>query len=77
MIKYTAEIRAVLRASGMSDADIAKSEIGDDEGLLHILAAIYPRPAHLSQRELKHLEQKVGGKVLELMGLKCPPGKQQ
>jgi hypothetical protein len=77
MIKYTAEVRAVLRASGMSDADITNSEIRDDQGLLRIVAAIYPRPAHLSQQELKRLEQKLGGKVLELMGLKCPLGKQQ
>ena len=72
MIKYTAGVKALLRASGMSDVDIAKSELRDDQELLGIIAAIYPRPPHLDERELKWLEQRVGSKVLELMGLKRP-----
>jgi hypothetical protein len=77
MIKYTAEVKALLRASGMSEVDILRSEIRDDEELLCIVAAIYPRPTRPGARELKLLEERIGSKVLELMGLKCAPGQHQ
>jgi hypothetical protein len=74
MMRYTAEVKALLRAAGMSDSDIAKAESRADQNLLRFIAAIYPRPACPTELELRRLEEKVGAKVVELMGLKRPLG---
>lgn len=73
MIKYTADVKTLLRASGMSDVDILKAEIQGNRDLLRIVAAMFPRPIRPDERELKRLEAQVGSEVLDLMGLKCAP----
>jgi hypothetical protein len=75
MIKYTADVKILLRASGMSDVDILQAEIQGNRDLLRIVAAMFPRPIRPDERELKRLEAQVGSEVLALMGLKCAPGK--
>jgi hypothetical protein len=75
MTQYTAEVKALLRAAGMSDIDIDKAEKRADQNLLRFVALIYPRPACLTELELRRLQAKVGTEVVELMGLKSLLGK--
>jgi hypothetical protein len=72
MTQYTAAVKALLRAAGMSDIDIDKAEKQADPNLLRFVALVYPRPASLSDAELRRLEATVGTEVVELMNLRRP-----
>jgi hypothetical protein len=58
MLKYSDAVKTQLRASGMTDADIAESEVRAEENLQRFVAAIRSRPG-VSQEERRPVAQRV------------------